>query len=78
MTQHTHHPATATDVPPAMRLYNVTDVMTMLRLSRSTVFELIRTGRLRSVKQGRSRRVPGTAVADYIAQLENEAETTDA
>jgi excisionase family DNA binding protein len=54
--------------------YEVRDVMRMLRLSRTVIYELIRSGRLRSVKQGRARRIPATAIRDYIALLESEAE----
>ena len=57
-----------------LQLYEVPDVMRMLRLSRTVVYELIRSGRLRSVKQGRARRIPATAIRDYIALLESEAE----
>jgi excisionase family DNA binding protein len=34
------------------------------------VFELIRTGELRSVKVGAARRVSATALAAYVADLE--------
>ena len=57
-----------------LQLYEVRDVMRMLRLSRTVVYELIRSGRLRSVKQGRARRIPATAIRDYIALLGSEAE----
>jgi excisionase family DNA binding protein len=57
-----------------LQLYEVRDVMRMLRLSRTVVYELIRSGRLRSVKQGRARRIPATAIREYIALLESEAE----
>ena len=57
-----------------LQLYEVRDVMRMLRLSRTVVYELIRSGRLRSVKQGRTRRIPATAIREYIALLESEAE----
>jgi len=46
----------------------------MLNLSRTVIFELLRTGRLRSVKQGRTRLIPASAIRDYIALLEREAE----
>ncbi|WP_395109426.1 helix-turn-helix domain-containing protein [Actinomadura sp. SCN-SB] len=62
------------NVPPSMRLFKVEDVMAMLSLGRNTVFELIRTGRLRSVKEGRSRLIPGSAIAEYIQLLEREAD----
>ena len=66
--------ATDTEQLDDLQLYEVPDVMRMLRLSRTVVYELIRSGRLRSVKQGRARRIPVTAIRDYIALLESEAE----
>lgn len=39
----------------------------------AVIYELIRAGRLRSVKQGRARRIPAAAIRDYIALLEREA-----
>ena len=56
------------------QLYSVSDAMRMLRLSRTVIYELIRSGRLRSVKEGRSRRITTAAIRDYIALLETEAE----
>jgi excisionase family DNA binding protein len=41
-----------------------------LRIGRTKVFELIRTGELRSVKIGNLRRVPPGALADYVASLD--------
>jgi excisionase family DNA binding protein len=41
-----------------------------LGVSRTTVFELIRSGALRSVKIGAARRVSATALAEYVAALE--------
>jgi excisionase family DNA binding protein len=56
-----------------LQLYEVSDAMRMLRLSKTVIYELIRSGRLRSVKQGRARRIPAAAIRDYIAMLEREA-----
>ena len=53
-------------------LYRVDDVTELLSLSRTVVFDLLRTGRLRSVKQGRTRLIPATALRDYLALLEQE------
>ncbi|WP_032773360.1 helix-turn-helix domain-containing protein [Streptomyces sp. NRRL F-2202] len=58
-------------VPPA--LYRVPDAARVLGLSRSVVYDLIRAGRLRTVKQGRTRLVPASAITDYVALLEREA-----
>ncbi|MDQ1288507.1 MAG: hypothetical protein QG622_2072 [Actinomycetota bacterium] len=54
-------------------LYRVCDLTQILNLSRTVIFDLLRTGRLRSVKQGRARLIPASAVAEYLALLEREA-----
>jgi len=43
----------------------------VLNVSRWKVFELIRLGELRSVKSGGSRRVPISAIREYISRLES-------
>lgn len=70
-------PATATLTHPATSplLYKVTDAMRLLRMSRSVIYEQIRAGRIRTVKQGRATFITAAAVADYITLLEREAET---
>ena len=55
-------------------LYRVAEAMELLSMSRAVIYEQLRSGRLRSVTQGRSRRVPATAILDYVALLEREAE----
>lgn len=67
-------PAPGTPPAPGKQLYRVTDAMEILSLSRSRIYELIRSGRLRTVKEGRTRLVPASAITDYIALLEREAE----
>lgn len=47
--------------------------MVLLGMSRSVIYEQIRSGRLRSVKQGRTRLIPQSAIAEYVALLESEA-----
>ena len=41
-----------------------------LGLGRSSVYELMRARRLRSVKVGRSRRVPYESLLDFVSHLE--------
>jgi excisionase family DNA binding protein len=53
-------------------LYRIPEAMQRLSLSRSVIYEQIRAGRLRSVRQGRTRLIPATAITDYIALLERE------
>jgi excisionase family DNA binding protein len=40
-----------------------------LRIGRSKVYDLIRTGKLRSVKIDGSRRIPMSAITDFAARL---------
>jgi hypothetical protein len=54
-------------------LYPIPDVMTVLSMSRSVIYEQIRAGRLHTVKQGRRRYVTAAGIADYVALLEREA-----
>lgn len=59
-----------------LQLYRVKDAMRLLKLSRTVIYELLRTGRLRSVQQGRARLITAEAIREYIALLQDEAETT--
>ena len=55
------------DVPAV--LYRVEEAAMALRLSRSAVYELIRSGRLRTVKAGRRRLVPVEALTEFVVDL---------
>lgn len=55
-------------------LYRVTDAMRVLSMGRSAIYDQLRAGRLRSVKQGRVRLIPATAITEYVSLLEREAE----
>jgi excisionase family DNA binding protein len=62
------------NTPPGDKaLYRVPEVMVLLSLSRTVIYELIRSGRLRTVQQGRVRLIPAAAVAEYVALLEHES-----
>lgn len=54
-------------IPPV--LYRVDEAAEALRISRSVIYELIRSGQLRTVKVGRRRLVPVQALDDYVASL---------
>ncbi len=60
---------TAPDLPPVLR---VEEAAELLRIGRSAAYDLIRSGRLRSFKVGRSRRIPREAIAEAIAHLTEE------
>ena len=55
------------------QLYKVTEAMIVLSISRSVLYDEMRTGRLRSVTRGRSRLIPASAIADYVTLLERES-----
>jgi excisionase family DNA binding protein len=59
------------DVPAL--LYRVDEAAVALRLSRSVLYELIRTGQLRTVKAGRRRLVPVAALDEYVDSLDGAA-----
>jgi excisionase family DNA binding protein len=56
------------------RLYKIPEAMRLLSISRSVIYEQIRAGRLKSVRLGRARLVPASAIDDYVALLLREAD----
>jgi excisionase family DNA binding protein len=48
------------------------DAAMALGIGRTKVYELMRSGALRSVKIGGLRRIPATALADFVAKLEEQ------
>jgi len=55
--------STVTVTPVA---YNVNEAAQSLRISRDKIYELIRSGRLRTVKVGRRRLVPVAALDEWM------------
>jgi excisionase family DNA binding protein len=51
------------------RLWRAEQVAQRFELSRSRVYELLESGQLRSVKIGGSRRIPESALRDFLAKL---------
>ena len=56
------------------QMYRIADAVVVLSLGRTAIYEQIRSGRLRSVTQGRTRLIPASAIKEYIALLEREAD----
>jgi excisionase family DNA binding protein len=54
-------------------LYTVSEAMEMLNLSRTVIYEQIRSGRLLTVTQGRRRLIPASSITAYIDLLVTEA-----
>lgn len=53
-----------------IQVFTVEQVAETLQIGRDKVFMLIRTGRLRSIKIGRLRRITARQLADFIASAE--------
>jgi excisionase family DNA binding protein len=70
----TGSPAPGDTDPSRKALYRVPEAMRLLSMSRSFLYNQIRAGRLRSVKEGTVRLIPADAIAEYVALLETEAE----
>jgi len=50
-------------------LYTIPEVTQMLSLGRTRVYHLIRTGELSSVRIGASRRIPASALEEFVSAL---------
>jgi excisionase family DNA binding protein len=55
-------------------LVTVAETATMLSIGRTAAWELVRTHKIRSVKIGRTRRVPITAIQEYVERLLDDEE----
>jgi excisionase family DNA binding protein len=53
-------------------LVSVADAAQMLSIGRTAAWELVRKRKIKSVKIGRTRRVPIAAIQDYIERLMDE------
>ncbi|WP_246178521.1 helix-turn-helix domain-containing protein [Actinomadura decatromicini] len=65
---------TAKDRAAEPLLWRPEQAAVMLGIGRTKVYDLIRTGALRSVRLGGSRRIPASALTEFVAQLEEEAD----
>jgi len=54
-----------------MQAYTVEQVARMLHISRDRVYQLLRTGKLRSIKIGNLRRITNAHLAEFISSLED-------
>ncbi|MET8865835.1 helix-turn-helix domain-containing protein [Nonomuraea sp. NPDC004580] len=68
-----------TSVPPPGQttitplLYKPEEAAVQLRISRTKVYALLRSGAIRSVKIDGCRRIPAAALTEFIEQLEGQA-----
>lgn len=56
-----------------MQAYTVEQVAKMLHIGRDKVYELLRTGQLRSIKIGKLRRITEEQLEAFIASIEDHA-----
>jgi excisionase family DNA binding protein len=56
-----------------LQAYTVEQVAKMLHIGRDKVYQLLRTGQLRSIKIGKLRRITEDQLADFITSLEDDA-----
>lgn len=61
---------------PDVLLYKVTDAMRILNVSKWTIYDQIRRGRIHSVSQGRARLIPVSALRDYVELLVRESQNS--
>lgn len=59
-------------VPGSQLLFRVSEAREMLSLGRNEMYKELRFGRIRSVGQGRARRIPAAALLEYVDLLERE------
>jgi excisionase family DNA binding protein len=59
----------ATDENPAGILLTVEEAAERLRIGRTLMYSLIKTGEIESVPVGRLRRIPAECIGEYIARL---------
>ncbi len=59
-------------VPGSQLLFRVPEARAMLSLGRNEMYKELRDGRIRSLGQGRGRRIPASALLEYVNLLERE------
>jgi excisionase family DNA binding protein len=55
-----------------LQAFTVEQVADMLHVGRDKVYYLLRTGQLRSIKIGKSRRITEEHLAEFVASLEEQ------
>lgn len=58
-----------TDFESVPDVLTVTDLQKVLRIGRSTAYRMIKTNEIRSIRVGRSIRIPKSFVADYVQTM---------
>lgn len=67
---------TTTITNPSERLvYTVSEAAHALRIGRSKLYELLATGEIESIHIGRSRKIPASALHDYLNRLREQEDS---
>jgi excisionase family DNA binding protein len=66
--------STNESIRPPRLLRTIIEAADELRVGRSTIYELIRTKQLETVKIGRCTRVPAASITAFVAHLRSPAE----
>jgi len=66
VTEHDEPAGPKTTPGQPHRLYRTREVWEILNLSRDTLFAILRSGELRSIKVGRLRMIPAEAIDEYV------------
>ncbi|WP_223267816.1 helix-turn-helix domain-containing protein [Streptosporangium nondiastaticum] len=72
-----NHPSVIATRAPRRRLHSVEAAAEILGIGRSTTYEEIRLGRLRTVRRGRRRLVPAEYIDDYVELLKAETSVAE-
>jgi excisionase family DNA binding protein len=67
-------PQAPSNVTPMRVMLTVEEAAMALGLGRTAIFEQVRLGRLKSVKVGRSRRIPLDCLVEFVEMLKAESE----
>ena len=77
MTWSSPVPTPREPLQPCVQAYTVEEVADLLHVGRDKVYLLLRTGQLRSIKIGKSRRITEAHLAAFVASLEDVASDID-
>lgn len=65
MTNTFSRPSCCDNLPPVL---HVKDLTSLLSISHNTAYALVRSGQIRSIRIGRTYRIPRDAVAEYLCK----------
>lgn len=61
------------DMGSELQLFTIAEAADRLRLGKTTLYALLQSGELRSITIGKARRIPASAIAQFLSEREAEA-----